>query len=535
MEVMTEAEIKSPFVQEGAGKALKKECGDNNTSNITPRIDSETVKQAELSLLNMILKGEASFEDVGLSVEDFYINDHGRIYGAMAALHGRGEEVSVLSVCNELANVERADGGAWSSYLINVVDVALPAGGVDYPVRVIREASRNRRLEEAGYRLHEAARGNDTEGVKRWSERVVELQARGEIGAEVEGGGGPQCVRLAHCSTEPVNWLIDGLVPEGFPSYLYAREGLGKSFLAALLAVEVCRGGGSFMGHSYLEEPVNVLYVDYELSSGVHVERGQKIARGLNLPGIPENLFYINPEVPIMAALPDIKKLIARNNIGFIIVDAWQSAGLDSFDPAVAAAYFAAMRGLGVASLTIDHEKKSQNGIDSGGDSFYGGVHKLTQSRSGFRLTRTGDGKNPVTLLLRQTKNSFGPLAEDMTFDVNFEGDRISFTQSNAPNPEDRDCELIAKAIAEMEAEGARVNRTALTEYFAGLIGQKRLRLLLDKGDGELWESSPGDRTERLYKSRPAEWHPYKRGQSASVMNTVEGGEDCGYPEVLNG
>ncbi|MGE0368434.1 MAG: AAA family ATPase [Candidatus Dadabacteria bacterium] len=313
---------------------------------------------------------------------------------------------------------------------------------------------------------------------------------------------GLQCLRLARCNPEPVTWLIDGLVPEKFPSYLYAREGLGKSFVAALLATEVCRGGGSFMGHNYRGKPVNVLYVDYELSSGVHVERGEKIARGLNLPGIPENLFYCNPEVPIMEALPEIKKLIDQHDIGLVIVDAWQSAGLDSYDPAVAADYFSTMRSLGATSLTVDHEKKSQGGIDSGGDSFYGSVHKRTQVRSAFRLTRIGDGKNPMTLRLSQTKNSFGALAEDMAFDVHFEGDRVLFAQSSAPNPEDRDCELIAETITELGADRGRVNAKAVAESLEGVISRDRVYFLLKHKDGGLWESRPGDRKERLYKSK---------------------------------
>lgn len=361
--------------------------------------------------------------------------------------------------------------------------------------------------------------------------KVHDIQEYDLAGTDPEAG----CIALADHAPEPVSWIIEGLIPDCFPSIIFAREGIGKSFLAALLAIEACQGGGSFLGHNYSEGPLNALYVDYEMSAGIHYERAVKIARGLGLPGIPRNFFYFAPDVPVMEALPKIGRLIKLHGIKFLIVDSWTAAGLDAFDPKVAADYFAGMRSLGVASLTIDHEKKSQSGTDSGNDSFYGGVHKLTQSRSAFRLTRIGEGQSPVGLRLRQIKNSFGARAEDMAFDVSFEGDKVLFTQSDAPNPEERDLELIAGAIAELGADGAKVNQKALAEHFEGVIGQKRLRLLLEKGDGELWETHPGERTEKTYKLRTAERQYYRGCHSAVLENPTESVEDGDYPEVLNG
>ncbi len=107
-----------------------------------------------------------------------------------------------------------------------------------------------------------------------------------------------------------------------------------------------------------------------------------------------------------------------------------------------------------------------------------------------------------MTLQLRHKKSNFGPLVDDLVFDVCFEGDRVLFTQSSAPNPEDRDLKLIAETIMELEADRGRVNAKSVAESLEGIISRDRVYFLLKHKDGGLWESRPGDRKERLYKSK---------------------------------
>lgn len=148
-----------------------------------PCLRDETLKEIEVSLLNALVGSDEDFSEVealGLHAEDFSTETHRLVFEAMKRLHGRGEPTDALMLDNELKGTPRPDGGAWSVYIMNVLGVALPLENLDYRVGKIREASRLRKLAEAGYRLHEAARKGDSEDAGEWGERIAELQSHGE-------------------------------------------------------------------------------------------------------------------------------------------------------------------------------------------------------------------------------------------------------------------------------------------------------------------------------------------------------------------
>lgn len=256
------------------------------------------------------------------------------------------------------------------------------------------------------------------------------------------------------------------------------------------------------MGYSFPREPLNTLIIDYELDADVQAERAQKVARGLNLTGIPENLHYYAPTKAAARALPEFRGLIKRHDIRFVIIDSWGASGVDGGNPEDTTAFLAELRNLGIATLTLDHQAKIQTGENYDNKTAFGSVYKFNMCRSVFQLSKIGESKNPMTLKLRHKKSNFGPLVDDLVLDVHFEGDRVLFTQSSEPNPEERDLELIGEAIATLGANGSKVNQQVLTEHFKGIIARDRLHTLLKKGEGELWETYPGDRKERLYESK---------------------------------
>lgn len=464
-----------------------------NSENSNQKIETEQ------SLLNELTLGHVDFAEVkalGLNAKDLSTETHKLIYGALTRLHDRGAAIDPLSVYNELEGVERPDGGSWGSCIANTLGVSIPLGDVAYHVQQIKEASRNRKLSEAHYRAHEAVKKGDDEAVHKWSERITELQSQGQAYT------GAKCIALAHHDPKPKPWVIEGLIPDGFPSMIYGAGGIGKSFISTYLGIEACRGGQSFMGYSFPREPLNTLIIDYELDADVQAERAQKVARGLNLTGIPENLHYYAPTKAAARALPEFRGLIKRHDIRFVIIDSWGASGVDGGNPEDTTAFLAELRNLGIATLTLDHQAKIQTGENYDNKTAFGSVYKFNMCRSVFQLSKIGESKNPMTLKLRHKKSNFGPLVDDLVLDVHFEGDRVLFTQSSEPNPEERDLELIGEAIATLGANGSKVNQQVLTEHFKGIIARDRLHTLLKKGEGELWETYPGDRKERLYESK---------------------------------
>lgn len=525
-----EGRKKSPDMRSGLS-GVNHKTNNNKFTCSPPRSQSpEHLRGIEQSLLDALIRGDISFDKVetsGLRAEDFSSEIHRLVFEAMKRLYSDGRPIEVQTLHNELDGTLRPDGGAWSVYIMNVLGTALPLGSLEYHVGEIREASRLRKLSEAGYRLHEAAQRREADAVREWRDKIAELQAQEEVDT------GARCITLANHDPKPKPWVIEGLIPDGFPSTIYGAGGIGKSFLSVYLGIEACRGGQSFMGHAFPEDPLNTLIIDYELDADIQTKRARTIARGQNLAGIPENLHYYAPAKSATRALLEFRGLIKRHGIRFVIIDSWGGSGVDGGNPEDTTAFLTELRNLGIATLMLDHQSKTQTGESYDNKTAYGSVYKFNMCRSVFQLSKIGESKNPMTLRLRHKKSNFGPEVDDLVFDVHFQGDRVLFTESSSQTPEDRDLGLIAEAIAELEASGARVNQKALAEYLKGTLGRDRLHSLLKKGEGGLWEISPGDRREKLYKSKILKnGHIYNQ-DFRILENTAEDIEDGDYPEVI--
>ena len=518
--VKTEPIIKSPSGKDGLANKDKK-FNSHSTQIPTPRLDSETIKETELSVFDEIIEGNIDVDEVkslGLTAEDFDSETHRLIFEAMERIHDRGAPVDTVALSTELKGIKkRPDGAEWLSYIIHIINLAAPIEDVAYHVGIIKEAARLRRLSEAHYRAYEAAKERDAEEIREWSERIAELNSQGEVNTRA------RCIILAHHDPKPKPWIIKGLIPDGFPSMIYGAGGMGKSFLSAYLGIEACRGDQKFLGHTFPEEPLNTLIIDYELDADVQAERAQKIAQGLNLAGIPENLHYYAPTKVAARALPEFKGLIKRHGIRFVIIDSWGGSGVDGNNPEDTAVFLKELRDLGIATLILDHQSKTQTGESYDSKTAFGSVYKFNMCRSVFQLSRTGDTKNPMTLQLRHKKSNFGPLVDDLILDVCFEGDRVLFTESSIQSSEERDLELVGDAIVTLESSGGKVNQKRLAEYLKGVMGHKRLRHLLEKGDGQLWETQSGNRNEKTYKSKTAKRHPLSKYHFAVIESSDVG------------
>lgn len=493
------------------------DCVKMNYSNSNPKTETEQ------SLLNEITLGHVDFGEVqalGLTAKDFSTETYRLLYRAMKRLHDRNDPIDPLAIYNELEGVERPDGGAWSQCIANTLGTSIPLDDVAFHVNQLKEASHNRQLSEAGYRLYEAAERGDSERVQKLTDKIAEIQSLG-----VEADTRAKCITLAHHDPKPKPWIIEGLIPDGFPSMIYGAGGMGKSFLSAYLGIEACRGGQSFMGYSFPREPLNALIIDYELDADVQADRVRKIARGLNT-GVPENLHYYAPMKAAARALPEFRGLIKRHGIRFAIIDSWGGAGVDGGNPEDTTAFLTELRNLGIATLTLDHQAKVQTGESYDHKTAFGSVYKFNLCRSVFQLSKIGESKNPMTLQLRHKKSNFGPLVDDLVLDVCFEGDRVLFTQSSAPNPDEEDMELIGEAMVILGAGGARVNQQVLTEHFKGIIARNRLHDLLKKGSGDRWQVTRGERNEMLYESK----FPNSRTISTRETGKLKIGNNDGLP-----
>jgi len=169
--------------------------------------------------------------------------------------------------------------------------------------------------------------------------------------------------RLVNVGTErrPVGrqaWVVQDVVPAGHVSLLYGAPGLGKSTVAAHLALHVATGR-SWLGYAVPAGGMPVLYVDGELDAAVFRRRVAALAAGLGLPGgrPPRNVYYLHYEGELLGEAGAATIALVRRQL-WRCVPVWQrwACRLLRRPPAVCIIYdsLTVVGGLGQAAHDAD-------------------------------------------------------------------------------------------------------------------------------------------------------------------------------------
>lgn len=177
-----------------------------------------------------------------------------------------------------------------------------------------------------------------------------------------ENGKEIKLVRLADITEPPKRkWFLEGLFPEKYPSMVYAGGGIGKSFFALFMATQASRGRQSFLGKDFLEEPLNSLFLDWELELDDITCRAYQVARGLGLSKPPDGLLYYTPKVNLYRFLKELPKIIESESIRFIVIDSLGASCVDPDKVINVIEVFTELKNLGVTTQVFDHQPKLQS------------------------------------------------------------------------------------------------------------------------------------------------------------------------------
>jgi RecA-family ATPase len=381
---------------------------------------------------------------------------------------------------------------------LSLYDNALPLGtrNLDHHIQKIKTFSQNRKLWKYSLSLAKAIEDDDNEKKIKLLSEISDFQienTRDEV------------VLLADQKITPRTWLLEGAIPDGFPTIIYGAGGMGKSFLALHLAILACQGGQRFMNPKFPKEPRNTLIVDYELDLNEQARRAQQVTSGLNNPDVPTNLHYFSPSDSLLRVFPKLKGIIKSKDISFVIIDSIGASGTDGESVQDVVSMLTKLKDLGVATLVLDHQSKMQTGDKYGSKTPFGSVYKENLSRSVFQLSKVEAVGNRVTLKLKHTKANFSRLQDDLVFDMSFEGDKVLFTESTVKSQEAKELERVWEVIKKLEDTGGKAIQKAITAELKGEIGRDKVISLLEIGEGTYWDKQSGERTEIIYKTRNLE------------------------------
>jgi hypothetical protein len=225
---------------------------------------------------------------------------------------------------------------------------------------------------------------------------------------------------------ESMGMLFRPFLVEGAPSILFGKGGGAKTYLALRMAMSLATGK-PFLGFMPSKK-CKTLFIDYEdTAQTFSARRGHLFEAEPSLTSV-ENDRTIRYVRPMGTPLPDLvhrlKKVIKEHDIGFIIVDSAVSAcGGEPEKADVVARYFNALSGLGVTSLTIAHETKSENHAYPFGSVYW---YNFPRSIWNVRSVREDDDEitqnstNVVETGLFHRKANNGPINEMIPLRVTF-------------------------------------------------------------------------------------------------------------------
>lgn len=209
--------------------------------------------------------------------------------------------------------------------------------------------------------------------------------------------------------------LIDGIIPANKATILYGAGGVGKSILAATLAVCVQTGT------PFLHRPstrAEVLYLDWETDEEDIASRVSAAAAGLGVAA--PNIRYSSMVRPLEDRVAALAREVAEEKIGFVVIDSAgmaMSAAKDGGDASeTAIRFFRALRALNCAVLVIDHVSGDDMRRGRAGASKpYGSVYKWNSARNAFELRERKDPDHRgAHLSLKHRKSNIGPNQGDL-------------------------------------------------------------------------------------------------------------------------
>lgn len=258
---------------------------------------------------------------------------------------------------------------------------------------------------------------------------TVQFKSLPSMGVDT-GTGSPALVRVWELpEPEPRDYWLEGLIPRGALTLLYADGGMYKSYIVLYICMLVLLGHPLTLAGRSLQRCRSVLFLDAELDDEEFRRRAFQLARGLGLQKPPEGLHYF--QLPGALSNQSVQSMVRQValacDVELSVLDSLTIASFAS-DPTSAPDVTGVMKfllgTLGTA-VCIDHISKPPPGAKQANLSTFrpfGSVFKGNLARSVVQVIKADGGG----VMLRQTKHNFGPLAEPLYLGVEFTANSVS-------------------------------------------------------------------------------------------------------------
>jgi len=221
--------------------------------------------------------------------------------------------------------------------------------------------------------------------------------------------------------TLEVEYLLEPILYLNHPSVIFGDYGSLKSLKALVIAYIVqLPYHDNDLGLITAKEAIRCLYLDYEDEYSSFRKRWSALEQGFGLGAMP--ILRRRMTAPLANSLEQLQPIIHEKDIGLLIVDSLGLAAggnLNDAEPAIK--YNAALRQLGITSLTLAHTSKDQI---TKRRTIFGSVFFTNLARSVWECKAEQDtGEDEAVISLKHTKANLSrkhpPLGYRFTFTDN--------------------------------------------------------------------------------------------------------------------
>ena len=454
-------------------------------------------KEAEIAVLGAVLIERELIEKVyqELQPDDFYKTAHQIIIKTMFSMYKEKIPIDILTLPDRLAIAGVLGDIGGSIYLTELTERTPTSANIDHYIQLVKESSYLRKTYEVCQKVtHDINnKKSDADKAKEQLENFLSTLDIRDKDSEIFQLSEEQI-------PDPRQWILEGLIPKGFPTTIYASEGIGKSYLAIFLAINVCIGSTEFINKNFYPKPLNTLYLDYELDKDEIMRRAIELCNGMSLESIPNNFYYRMPDLMLSKYLTKLPSVIKRYNIELLIIDSIGASGVDAMDEKSVISIYTQLKQLGITSILIDHQSKIQSQDNLDNKTPFGSVYKSNICRSVIHLVQEKSSKECLIVRLVQQKSNFGAKSEEILIDILFDDCVVVIEKSDSISHKQQHLNMIKDYILENGNNGREIIQSEIVGHFGGLIGSNKVIDLLRYGTGKYWNTSRGTNNSIIYQ-----------------------------------
>jgi len=217
-------------------------------------------EDTEIAVLGSIIIEGQLVERISymLQPEDFYKTANQIIYKAMLEMSNKNIAIDILTLNNYIKSKGNLDDVGGILYLTRLEELTPSSAHYEHYAKTVKEASRLRKISVFTKQLRQDI-DKGTVGLSKIEGAICMFSE--DISKEDSNSG------IIKLCDEPVpedrKWILEDFIPMGFPTTLYSKGGIGKSYLAIYLAIIICLGSKTFLNRKFHNEPLNTLYLDF--------------------------------------------------------------------------------------------------------------------------------------------------------------------------------------------------------------------------------------------------------------------------------